>query len=74
MDRYGSKLDYIQNALVCNEILTFVSFILSLIFQSKVTAICLIILSQGANKKEIQFIYGKKDSFTDLRLLETELC
>ena len=48
---------------VCNEQLTFVSLMLSLIFQSKIRVICLkflLIFSQGENKKEIQFIYGSK--------------
>ena len=45
-----------KSSFVCNENLTFVSLILSLIFQSKVTAICLkflSIFSQRENKKEI---------------------
>ena len=50
-------------SFVCNEMLTFVSLILSLIFHNKVPAICLkilLIFSQGENKKDIQFIYGKR--------------
>ena len=47
---------YPKSSFVCNENLTFVSLILSLIFQSNVTAICLkflLIFSQRENKKEI---------------------
>ena len=56
----------------CNEHLTFISLILSLILQERVRAICLkLIFSQGENKKGAVYLWEM--THLQIRFLETEL-